>query len=51
MAFKVVRDEKKMQTYADCTKVETLFTGVRGPDGKHFGRRKTVFTSGMAEEV
>ncbi len=51
MAFKVVRDEKGTATRADGTKAECLITGVYGPDGKNFGPRKKVFTSGMAEEV
>ncbi len=50
MAFEVVRDEKSTVTFPDGTKDETLFTGVRGPDGKSFGPRKTVYTSGMAEK-
>ena len=52
MAYEVVRDEKRTQTYADGTKVDYhLFTGVYESDGKQSGPRKNVFTSGMAEEV
>ncbi len=51
MAYKVVRDEKSTLTSADGTKIDYLLTGVRDPDGKVFGPRKNVVTSGTAEEV
>ncbi len=51
MAYKVVRDEKVTLTHPDGTNVESLFTGVWGPDGKQLGPGRTVDTSGMAEEV
>ncbi len=50
MANCACHDEKITVMGSEGQKLDSLFTGVRGPDGKIIGPRKLFHTSGMTDE-